>query len=135
MRIDITSMMRLAGLVSGALFVTICLRMPGVSDGGPFRFVLLSFVILLPITLALVRYSGRDSWFVAPLIVIGVIVGIMTNVLLDTKEDRNLFPIEIVVACVLVTPSVVIGAALGSFLKKKVANAGPADASRPLDGL
>jgi hypothetical protein len=119
--------MKLAALVSGALFVTICLRMTEASNGGPFRFVLLSLVILLPVTLALVRYSGRDSWFIAPLVVIGVVVGIMIDVALDTKEDRNLFPIEIVAACALVTPSVVTGAVLGWYLKKKAAKAEPAE--------
>ncbi|HEY9158953.1 MAG TPA: hypothetical protein VIO10_13575 [Candidatus Binatus sp.] len=119
--------MRLTALVSGALFVTICLRMPGASGGGPLRFFLLSLVVLLPVTLALVRYSRRDSWLIAPLVVIGVVVGIMIDVALDTKEDRNLFPIEIVVACALATPPVVTGAALGWFLKKQVANAGPAE--------
>ena len=127
MPIDRTSTMRLMALVGGALFVTICLRVPVASGGGPLRFVLLSLAILLPATLALVRYSGRDSWFIVPLVVIGVVVGIMIDVALDTKEDRNLFPIEIVVACALVTPAVVTGAALGWFLKRKVARAGPAE--------
>jgi hypothetical protein len=121
MRIDRTLTMRLTALVSGAVFVTICLRTPGVHEG---LFVLLSLVILLPVTTALVRYSARGSWFIAPLVLIGVAVGIMVDVVLDTKEDRNLFPIEIIAACVLVTPSVVIGTALGWFLKRKIAYAG-----------
>jgi hypothetical protein len=111
--------MRLTALVSGALFVTICLRMPGVN--GEWLFVLLSLVILLPVTSALVRYAAQGSWFIAPLVLIGVAIGIMIDVVLDTKEDRNLFPIEIIAGCVLVTPSVVIGTALGWFLKKKIA--------------
>ena len=117
----------LTAFVSGGLFVTICLRTPGVSGGGPLRFVLLSFVVLMPVTLALVRYSRRDSWLIAPLVVIGVVVGIMIDVALDTKEDRNLFPIEIVVACALATPPVVAGAALGWLVKKKVDNGGSAE--------
>jgi hypothetical protein len=110
--------MKLTALVSGAVFVTICLRTPGVHEG---LFILLSLVILLPVTSALVRYSAQGSWFIAPLVLIGVVVGIMIDVVLDTKEDRNLFPIEIIVACVLATPSVAIGTALGWFLKKKIA--------------
>jgi heme/copper-type cytochrome/quinol oxidase subunit 4 len=112
--------MRLTALVSGALFVTICLRAPGLNGEGPLLFVLLTVVALLPVTSALVRYSARGIWFIAPLVLIGVVVG-MIDVVLDTKEDRNLFPIEMIVACVLVTPSVVIGTALGWFLKKKIA--------------
>jgi hypothetical protein len=119
MRIDRTLTMRLTALVGGALFVAICWRMPGVNGVG--LFVLLSLVILLPVTSALVRYSARGIWFVAPLVLIGVAIGIMIDVVLDTKEDRNLFPIEIIAAWVLVTPSVTIGTALGWFLKKKIA--------------
>ena len=114
--------MRLTAFVSGALFVTICLRMPGASGGGPLQFALLSLVILLPVTSVLVRCSARDSRFIAPLVVTGVVVGIMIDVALD-KEDRNLFPIEIVVACALVIPPVIAGAALGKFLKKNAAGA------------
>ena len=132
MRIDRTLTMRLTALVSGTAFITVCQRMPGIKDRGPLQFALLSVVILLPVTLALVRNSGRDSWLIAPLIVIGVVIGIMIDVALDTKEDRNLFPIEIVVACVLIAPAVVSGAVLGRLLKKKAASAGTAENGKNL---
>ena len=45
----------------------------------------------------------------------------MIDVVLDTKVDRNLFPIEIILYSAMVTPAIVAGSLFGWFLKKKIA--------------
>ena len=81
----------------------------------------LSVVVLGPVTVALVVCAGKGSWTTVPLLVfIGVVSGLMIDVVLDTKTDRNLFPLEIVFWSVFVTPILVASSALGKFLKNRI---------------
>jgi hypothetical protein len=106
-------------LAGGILFISLFLRVPEV--GTPFRFLILSLLIPLPLTSLLWACAERLSWIIPPLILVGVVVGTMIDVVLDTKVDRNLFPFEIILYSAMVTPAIVAGSLFGWFLKKKIA--------------
>jgi hypothetical protein len=118
-RNDRTMVVRVLALLGGVFFMTFCLRTPGIRDGEPLQFFLLSLVILVPLTSVLSARSERYPWAIAQLILVGIVVGTMIDVVLDTKEDRNLFPLEIVLDCATVTPAIVAGSLLGWFLKNR----------------
>jgi hypothetical protein len=115
---DRTLILRVLGLAGATLFITLCLRVPEVNS--PLRFLLISLVILLPLTSLVWAGSERNSWVIVPLIFMGVVVGTMIDVVRDTK-DRNIFPIEIILYSAVVTPAIVAGSLFGWLLKKKIA--------------
>ena len=82
---------------AGLEFITVIYRFPILAKyHGLSGLFVLSFVVLGPITFVLVVCSGKGSSIVVPLLIlIGVVTGTMVDVVLDTKVDRNLFPILI----------------------------------------
>ena len=59
---------------------------------------------------------GLNAWLTVPLVLGGVLFGVIADVSLDTKVDRNLWPLEIVFMCAMSTPGVILGTALGATL-------------------
>jgi hypothetical protein len=115
-----TFLLRLLALISGLVYVTVIYRFPIIGSHGLSALFVLSFVVLGPVALALVVYSGKGSWIIVPpLVLLGAVIGIMIDVVLDTKVDRNLFPVEIVLWCVFLAPVLVASSALGWFLKNR----------------
>jgi hypothetical protein len=115
-----TYLLKLLALATGLTYVTVIYRFPVFGNHGPIFLFVLSLVVLGPIAAALVVYAGKASWIIAPLLVfIGGVSGIMIDVVLDTKEDRNLFPLEIIVWTVVVIPILTMSSALGWFLKNR----------------
>jgi hypothetical protein len=116
-----TLSLRLLALTAGLAYLTVIYRFPSVGHHDLIAHLVLSFLVLGPVTVALVVYSGKGSWIAVPLLVLlGVVFGIMIDVVLDTKVDRNIFPVEIVFWCVFLAPVMIVSSALGWFLRNRV---------------
>lgn len=113
--------MRLVATVIGAMYVTLCYKMPELIHLEPIRHVLLAFIVLFPVTLALAAFSERESWFVALFVLVGIGIGVMIDAFSD-KVDRNLFPIEIMWWSVLLAPAIIAGTTLGWWMRKNRRN-------------
>ena len=59
--------------------------------------------------------SKINIWF----FVVGTAIGVVRDALTDTKNDRNLFPIEVVFWCALFAMAMGFGKELGAWRKKK----------------
>jgi len=115
-----TYLAKLLALAVGIEYITAICRFPIVGTFGLSGLFPLSVVVLGSVTVALVVCGGKGSETIVPLLVfIGVVCGIMLDVVLDTKTDRNLFPLEIVFWTAFVTPILVTSSALGWFLKNR----------------
>jgi hypothetical protein len=116
-----TYLAKLLALVTGIEYMTTICRFPILGTYGLSGLFPLSVVVLGSVTVALVVCAGKGSETIVPLLVfIGVVCGIMLDVVLDTKTDRNLFPLEIVFWTVFVTPILVTSSALGWFFKNRI---------------
>src|SRR5258708_15786766 len=116
-----TWLAKLLALAAGIEYVTVVSRFPILGITSFSALIALSVLVLGPLTVALVICAGKASWLIVPLLVfIGVISGIMIDVVSDTKVDRNLFPIEIILLSVVVAPILVASSALGWFLKNRI---------------
>lgn len=118
-------LVRLLAFAAGLGFITVIYKFPIVASyHGLSGLFVLSFVVLGSITFLLVVRSGKGSSITVPLLIlIGVVVGTMVDVVLDTKEDRNLFPFEIILNCLFLSPILLAGWALGWFLKNRSSKA------------
>jgi hypothetical protein len=110
---DRTSLMRLLAFSIGFSFLEIFYHLPRLPFGMRGQLVAALLVLLL-ISMALSAYSNRQPWLTVPLMLGGIMFGVITDVSLDTKVDRNLWPIEIVLMCAISAPGVILGAAAGA---------------------
>lgn len=109
---DRTSLMKLLAFAIGFLFLEIVYHSP--LPFGPRGQIVAAMLVLLLISTALSAYSDRQPWLTVPLVFGGVLFGVVADVSLDTKVDRNLWPIEIVFMCAMSAPGVVLGTAVGT---------------------
>ena len=118
-------LVRLLAFAAGLVYITVIYEFPiFASYHGLSGLFLLSFVVLGSITFVLVVRAGKGSSIAVPLLIlIGVVVGTMADVVLDTKEDRNLFPIEIMLNCAFLAPILLTSSALGWFVKNRSSKA------------
>ena len=110
---DRTSLMKLLAFPVGFSFVEVFYHLPPL----PFRLhdeVVAAMLVLLLISMALSAYSDRQPWLTVPLVLGGIVFGVIADVSLDTKVDRNLWPIEIVLMCAISAPGVILGTAAGA---------------------
>ena len=71
-------------------------------------------------SLILTLILNEKPWKIALLITAGVIIGIMCRIVFDVVNDlstHNLFPIEIIMALVIIVPSAFIGSYLSQLFK------------------
>src|SRR5216684_927167 len=109
---------RLLSLLTGAAYVTIFYKIPALGNVGIVGVFAISALVMVPVTLALTAFPERKGWLLAPLILLGATIGIMVDVILDTKRDRNLFPLEIAFVWAVLCPAVVAGSTLGWWLRR-----------------
>ncbi|MBF6571487.1 MAG: hypothetical protein IVW54_21760 [Candidatus Binataceae bacterium] len=109
---------RILAAIAGFAYITLSYNIPLLVNMELGHDTELAFVILAPIALILSFRSQKNPWSVAPFIFLGVLAGIATNVFLDKKADRNLFPIEMGIWCVMLAPAIVLGTAVGVWLRK-----------------
>lgn len=112
---DRTSLMKLLALPIGFSFVEVMYHLPPLPFGLRGEIIAAVLVLLL-ISTALSAYSDRQPWLTVPLVLGGVLFGVIADVSLDTKVDRNLWPLEIVFMCAMSAPGVILGTALGATL-------------------
>jgi hypothetical protein len=110
---DRTSLMRLLAFPIGFSFLEIFYHLPPLPFGLRGQIVA-SLLVLLLISMALSAYSDRRPWLTVPLMLGGIVFGVIADVSLDTKVDRNLWPIEILLMCAISAPGVIIGTAVGT---------------------
>jgi hypothetical protein len=109
---------RILAAIAGFAYITLCYNVPLLIKMELGHDTELAFVILAPTALILSFRSQKRPWSVAPFIFLGVLTSIATDVLLDKKADRNLFPIEMGAWCVMLAPAIVLGTAIGTWLRK-----------------
>jgi hypothetical protein len=81
------------------------------------RLVWLAFPALVPVVIALSMLSRRQVRWMIGFLLIGIIGGVLVDVVADPKP-RNLFPLEMVVWCAVVAPALAVGAA-GAYLLRR----------------
>jgi len=110
---DRTSLMKILAFAIGVLFVEMAYHLPPVPFG-MLSELALATLVLFPFSMALTAYSDRKPWSTVLLMLGGVMFGVIVDVSLDTKVDRNLWPIEIVIVCAMAAPGVILGTAAGT---------------------
>jgi hypothetical protein len=115
--------MRLGAIVAGALYITLWLRVGEPPTGGNASVALvelaLAFAVLFFAVAAFAAFYDWGSKISIPFFVIGTAIGVLRDALMDTKYDRNLFPIEIAFWCALFAVAMGFGKELGTWCKKK----------------
>lgn len=111
---DRTSLMKFLAFAIGVLFVEIVYHLPPLPFGMRGQLVAATLVLLL-VSMSLSAYSDRQPWSTVPLMLGGILFGVIADVFLDTKVDRNLWPIEIVIMCAISAPGVILGTAVGTL--------------------
>ena len=103
---------------------------------GSLLYIALAFGVTLILVAALVRFTEWGSQISIPFFLIGVAIGVVYDALSDKKIDRNLFPIEAVLACAIFGPALGFGKKLGAWLKKnRQANADGKPLNSPAGSL
>lgn len=110
---DRTSLMKLLAFPAGFSFVEIVYHLPPLPYGPE---VVAAMLVLLLVSMALSVYSDRQPWLTVPLMLGGILFGVIADVSLDTKVDRNLWPFEIIFMCATSAPGVILGTAVGTTL-------------------
>ena len=114
---------RLGATVAGTLYVTLCLRMGSQSarDSEPAAtlYLVLTLAALLLTVATLAGFSEWGSKISIPFFLVGTAVGVVRDALMDTKVDRNLFPIEVVIWCGFFAIAMGFGKELGAWWKRK----------------
>ena len=110
---DRTSLTKLLAFAIGFSFVEVVYHLPPLPPR-PFGQLFAWMLALLLLSTALSAFSDRQPWFTVPLMLGGIVFGVIADVSLDTKVDRNLWPIEIMLMCVISAPGVIIGTAVGT---------------------
>jgi hypothetical protein len=109
--------------LAGALYITLWLRVGEPPTGGNASVALvelaLAFAVLFLAVAALAGFSEWGSKISIPFFVIGTAIGVLRDALMDTKYDRNLFPIEIAFWCAFFAVAIGFGKELGAWRKKK----------------
>jgi hypothetical protein len=114
--------MKPAATVVGALYITLLLRVGEPPNGDASAAALqlaLAFAVLLIAVAALAVVTEWGSKISIPFFVVGTAIGVLRDALTDTKNDRNLFPIEIAFWCALFAMAMGFGKELGAWCKKK----------------
>ncbi len=115
--------MRLGSIVAGALYVTLWLRVGEPPIGGSASVALvelaLAFAVLFFAVAAVAAFSDWGLKISILFFVIGTAIGVLRDALMDTKYDRNLFPIEIAFWCGLFAVAIAFGKELGAWWKKR----------------
>ena len=115
--------MRLGATVAGALYVTLCLRVGQSPTGDASTAALELFLTFAVLLLAVTAIAGHSEWgskISIPFFVVGTAIGVLRDALTDTKEDRNLFPFEIIFWCAMFAIAMGFGKGLGAWWKKKM---------------
>jgi hypothetical protein len=114
--------MKLGATLAGALYVTFWLKVGEPPNGDASAAALqlaLAFAVLFLAVAALAGLSEWGSeisiWFFA----IGTAIGVVRDALTDAKNDRNLFPIEVVFWCALFAVAMAFGKEFGAWWKKR----------------
>ena len=115
--------MQLGATVTGSLYVTLWLKVAETPPNGSASVaalqLALAFAVLFLAVAALASLSEWGSkiniWF----FVVGTAIGVVRDALTDTKNDRNLFPIEVVFWCALFAMAMGFGKELGAWCKEK----------------
>lgn len=114
---------KLGATVVGALYITLLLWVGEPPTGGNASVALvelaLAFAVLFLAVAALSGFSVWGSKISIPFFVTGTGIGVLRDALMDTKYDRNLFPIEIAFWCALFAVAMGFGKELGAWWKKK----------------
>jgi hypothetical protein len=113
---------KIGATVAGALYVTLLLRFGEPPNGDASAAALqlaLAFGVLLLAVAALAGLSERGSKISIPFFVVGTAIGVLRDALTDTKNDRNLFPIEIVFWSALFAVAMAFGKEIGAWWMKK----------------
>jgi len=79
----------------------------------------LAFAVLFLAVAALAGFSEWGPKISIPFFVIGTAIGVLRDALMDTKYDRNLFPIEIAFWCAFFAVAMGFGKEFGAWWKKK----------------
>lgn len=108
---------RLLGAITGLVYITLCYELPQLINLELNHHIELAFLVLAPIALLLSAHSQQNRWAITLIILLGVLAGIMINVFLD-KGARNHFPIEMGARCVMLAPAIILGTAIGVWLRK-----------------
>ena|SRR5271166_4016825 len=113
---------RLGATVAGALYITVLLRIGEPPNGDASAAALqlaLAFAVLLLAVAALSGFSEWGSNISIVFFVVGTAVGVLRDALTDTKNDRNLFPLELAFWCALFAVAMAFGKEIGAWYKKK----------------
>jgi hypothetical protein len=122
MKLMNTFWMKLGATIAGALYVTLLLRIGEPPNGAASAAALqlaLAFAVLLVGVAAIVRTFEWGSKISISFFVIGTAIGVLTDALTDTKNDRNLFPIEVAFWCAFFAVAMGFGKEIGAWWKKK----------------
>ena len=115
--------MRLAATVAGALYVTLCLRVGQSPTGDASTATLELFLVFAVLLLAVAALASLSEWgskISIPFFVVGTAIGVLRDALTDTKEDGNLFPIEIAFWRAMFAIAMGFGKELGAWWKKRM---------------
>jgi hypothetical protein len=109
--------MRLGAIVAGALYISLWLTVgepPGGNASVGLVELALAFAVLFFAAAAFAAFYDWGSKISIPFFVIGTAIGVLRDALMDTKYDRNLFPIEIAFWCGLFAMAMGFGKELGA---------------------
>jgi hypothetical protein len=122
MKLTDTFWTKLGVAVAGALYITLCLKLgepPNGSASAATIELVLAFVVLLATVAALAGLSESGSKISIPFFVVGTAIGVLVDALTDRKNDRNLFPIEMVFWSAFFAMAMGFGKELGEWWRKK----------------
>lgn len=114
--------MKLGAAVAGALYITLLLKVGEPPNGDASAAALQLTLALAVLLLAVAALTGLSEWgskISIPFFVIGTAIGVLRDALMDTKYDRNLFPIEIAFWCAFFAVAMGFGKEIGAWYKKK----------------
>ena len=106
--------MKILAFGIGVLFVEIVYHLPPLPFGIRSLFVATTLVLIL-VSMVLSAYSDRQPWLTVLLMLGGILFGVIADVSMDTKVDRNLWPIEIVLMCAVSAPGIILGTGVGTM--------------------
>lgn len=116
--------------VCGLVYVAIWLNLSRLGDlygplqgpSGGLIFVVLSFVVTLVLMSALAGFTEWGSRISIPFFLLGVAAGVVVDALSDKTMDRNIFPIEAAIWCIIFGAALGIGKGLGTWFRRNRQN-------------
>jgi hypothetical protein len=114
----------IAAFIAGFIYINYFLSSRNIDHLPPFQAWYPAGVMAFVTFLATILMQ-RTRWLLVFPSLLGVFIGVAFDALTDTKIDRNLFPIEMVMWTVLSVPGIIIGIVIAGQVIRKVKNGRP----------